>query len=82
MRHLLWAATPTPSPTGDVDPNLVTPGVVGFVVTLGLIVATILLLVSLTRRIRRVNNRADIAARLDAEEAEAAERADDEDTRP
>ena len=72
MLPLLWAATPTPSPTSGVDENLVTPGVVGFLVTLGLIVATILLLISLTRRIRRVNNRALIAERLDAEEAAAA----------
>ncbi|QNO36842.1 hypothetical protein H4J02_10195 [Protaetiibacter sp. SSC-01] len=77
MLPLLWAATPTPSPTSGVDANLVTPGVVGFLVTLGLIVATILLLVSLTRRIRRVNNRALIAERLDAEEAAAAEKDDE-----
>lgn len=77
MRYLLWAATPTPTPTAPFDENLVTPGVVGFVVTLGLIVATILLLVSMTRRVRRVNNRADIQKRLDAEEAAAADQPDD-----
>jgi hypothetical protein len=71
VRHILWAATPTPSPTPSFDENLVTPGVVGFAVTLGLILVTIVLLISLTRRIRRVNMRADIAARLDAEEAAA-----------
>ena len=69
MRHILWAATPTPSPTPTFNPDAVTPGVVGFAVTLGLILVTIVLLISLTRRIRRVNMRADIAARLDAEEA-------------
>ncbi|MBN9139812.1 MAG: hypothetical protein J0H23_03195 [Micrococcales bacterium] len=78
VRHLFWAATPTPTPTLPFDENLVTPGVVGFVVTLGLIVVTIVLLVSMTRRIRRVNNRADIAARLDAEEAAARESDEDE----
>jgi hypothetical protein len=76
--HILWAATPTPTPSPEVDPNLVTPGVIGFLVTLAMIVAVILLLISLTRRIRRVNNRAEIAARLDAEEAAA--RDDDEST--
>jgi len=75
---LLWVATPTPSPTSGIDENLVTPGVVGFSVTLGLILATILLLISLTRRIRRVNNRALIAEQLDAEEAAAAAERDDE----
>ena len=45
MQHILWAATPTPSPSPDFDPNLVTPGVVGFVVTLALIVATIVAIV-------------------------------------
>lgn len=78
MLPLLWVATPTPSPTSGIDENLVTPGVVGFSVTLGLILATILLLISLTRRIRRVNNRALIAEQLDAEEAAAAAERDDE----
>ena len=68
MRHILWAATPTPTPT-PFDPDSVTPGVVGFIVTLALFVLTILILISMTRRIRRVNYRAQIAERLDAEEA-------------
>jgi len=68
----IWAATPTPTPL-PFDANLVTPGVVGFVVTFGLIVATILILIDMNRRTRRVNYKAEIAARLDAEEA-AAER--------
>lgn len=71
MLQFLWAATPTPTPT-PFDENLVTPGVVGFAVTFGLIVATILILIDMTRRTRRVNYKAEIAARLDAEEAAAA----------
>lgn len=70
MRHILLAATPTPTPT-PFDPNLVTPGVIGFVVTLGLILATILILISMNRRVRRVTYRAEIAERLDAEEGAA-----------
>lgn len=66
MLRSLPAATPTPLP---FDPDMVTPGVIGFVATLALILATIVLLVSLNRRIRRVNYRAEIAERLDAEEA-------------
>ena len=72
MLQFLWAATPTPTPT-PFDENLVTPGVVGFIVTFGLIVATILILIDMNRRTRRVNYKAEIAARLDAEEAAAAE---------
>lgn len=72
MLQFLWAATPTPTPT-PFDENLVTPGVVGFAVTFGLIVATILILVDMNRRTRRVTYKAEIAERLDAEEA-AAER--------
>lgn len=74
MLQFLWAATPTPTPT-PVDPNLVTPGVVGFIVTFGLIVATIFLLIDMNRRTRRVTYKAEIAERLDAEEAAAREAA-------
>ena len=69
MRYILWAATPTPTPTPEFDPDLVTPGVVGFIVTLALFVATIVILISMNRRVRRVTYRAEIAERLDAEEA-------------
>jgi UPF0716 family protein affecting phage T7 exclusion len=55
----------------------VTPGVIGFVVTLGLIVATIVILISMNRRVRRVTYRAEIAERLDAEEAAAHPDAED-----
>lgn len=73
--RLLWLETPSPSPS-PVDPNLVTPGVLGFVATLLLILATIVLLFSMNRRIRRVNRRAEIAAQLDAEEAAARDEGD------
>jgi len=69
VRYILWAATPTPTPTPEFDPDLVTPGVVGFIVTLALFVATIVILISMNRRVRRVTYRAEIAERLDAEEA-------------
>ena len=82
MLQLLWTATPTPTPP-PFDANLVTPGVVGFVVTLGLIVATIFILIDMSRRTRRVTYRAQIAERLDAEEAAAAADAEaDADDRP
>lgn len=67
MRHFLWAETPTPA--AEFDANLVTPGVVGFAVTIGIILATMVILLSMNRRVRRVTYRAQIAERLDAEEA-------------
>jgi len=58
---ILWTATPSPEPSlypeynGDV--NLVTPGVVGFVATLFIAVATLLIIVDMNRRVRRVRYR-------------------------
>lgn len=65
-------ATPTPAPTAPgVEPDLVTPGVVGFAVTAIFIVIVILLVVDMTKRMRRVRYRAEarerIAAELDAQ---------------
>jgi len=72
--HFLWTSTPipTPGPAEDFDPNVVTPGVWGFVITFGIVVAVVLLIVDMVRRTRRVNYRAAINEQLDAEEAEAA----------
>lgn len=52
-----------------IDPELVSPGVVGFVATVLVSGLTLLLLLDMVRRMRRVNMRADIKAKLDAEEA-------------
>jgi hypothetical protein len=69
---LLATSTPTPgpSPTAVVgpDPDLVTPGVAGFLVTFLLAVATILLLRSMTYHLRKVRYSPDPAAE-DAETA-------------
>ena len=70
MQWLLRFATPAPEET--VDPNIVTPGVIGFILTFCLAVAVVLLVVDMTRRIRRINYRAQANERLDAEEAAAA----------
>lgn len=68
------AATPSPAPT-PVDENLVTPGVVGFLVTGLFFLAIVLLAVDLGRRIRRVRYREQarqkIAAELDEQLADA-----------
>ncbi|MDY0911068.1 hypothetical protein [Microbacterium sp. CFBP9034] len=76
------AATPTPTPS-MVDPDLVTPGVVGFLAIAFVALAVILLVWDMMRRIRRGRVRADINEELDAEEqaarAVAATETDDED---
>ena len=61
-------ASPVPTPPGfEGDPNLVTPGVVGFIVTFAIAVLTVLLIVDMTRRIRSVRYRAEIRERLESE---------------
>jgi hypothetical protein len=75
--HFLASAVPTPNPTPGTpegfDPNVVTPGVWGFVITFGIVVAVVLLIVDMVRRTRRVNYRAAVNEQLDAEEAAVAE---------
>jgi hypothetical protein len=64
----LLAATPAPSPgttstpVATPDPDLVTPGVAGFLVVFLLAVATILLLRSMTGHLRKVRYSPDPAA--------------------
>jgi hypothetical protein len=69
-------AISTPGPDESLDPNTVTPGVAGFIVTFLLAVAVILLVISMVRRTRRVIHRAAVNEKLDAEEAAAGERGD------
>lgn len=81
-----------PNPVDDplispiqVDENLVTPGVVGFVVTLLVAIGAILLIIDMSRRVRRVRYRGELRERLEEERASAAVgrvEGDDEDSRP
>jgi len=64
-----WAAA-TPAPKAP-NADSVTPGVWGFVITFLVAAATVLLIIDMTRRVRRTRYRAEIAEKLDAE-AEAA----------
>ena len=57
----------------EFDPNTVTPGIWGFVLTFFVMVAVVLLILDMTRRMRRVNMRAQVQEQL-AAEAEAAAR--------
>ena len=54
-------------PAIEVDPNSVTPGVVGFVMTFGVMIAVLLLVLDMVRRVRRVRYRDEINQKLDAE---------------
>ncbi len=54
-----------------INPDLVTPGVVGFIATFFVGVVTVLLVWDMVRRIRRQRYRAEIEAKLDAEQAAA-----------
>jgi hypothetical protein len=93
--HWLTAAVLTgigPNPVDDplippiqIDENLVTPGVIGFVVTLVVALGTILLIIDMMRRVRRVRYRGEVREQLESERASDAERrveGDDEDSRP
>jgi hypothetical protein len=70
MIHFLLnlAATPSPKP---FDENTVTPGWVGFAITFAIGVVTILLVIDMTRRIRRAKYRGEIRERLEAERQDA-----------
>ena len=52
-------------PAIEVDPNSVTPGVIGFIMTFGVMIAVLLLALDMVRRVRRVRYRQEIADRLD-----------------
>jgi hypothetical protein len=52
-------------PAIEVDPNSVTPGFIGFVMTFGVMIAVLLLVIDMVRRVRRVRYRQEIADRLD-----------------
>jgi C4-dicarboxylate-specific signal transduction histidine kinase len=51
------------------DPDSVTPGIVGFIVTFAVAIITVLLIVDMVRRVRRVNLRAQVREELEAEVA-------------
>jgi zona occludens toxin (predicted ATPase) len=55
--------------------------VVGFLVTFAIAVVVVLLVIDMTRRIRRVRYRAEIAEKLDAEQARAADDRPEDDER-
>lgn len=56
-------------PAIEVDPNSVTPGVVGFLATLFVAVGVLVIITDMVRRVRRVRYRSEINEKLDAEAA-------------
>jgi hypothetical protein len=68
-RVIVWLADPSPSPSGAYtgDENLITPGVIGFAVTFLVALATVFLLIDMSRRMRRVRYRSEIREQLEAE---------------
>tara|TARA_R110002051_G_scaffold458_1_gene2018 strand:- start:9603 stop:9989 length:387 start_codon:yes stop_codon:yes gene_type:complete len=73
---ILWTATPSPEPSlypaFEGDPNSVTPGVVGFLATLFIAVAALLIAVDMVRRVRRVRYRELAQDTIRAEQEAAA----------
>jgi uncharacterized membrane protein YcjF (UPF0283 family) len=59
--------SPMPTPTMTVAPELVTPGFVGFAAVVVILVAVVLLILDMNRRIRRVRYREEVRDELDAE---------------
>ncbi len=54
----------------EFDPDTVTPGVWGFVLTFLVMLVVVLLVLDMVRRIRRVNYRAEVREQLEAERLE------------
>lgn len=70
----MLAVNPSPSPVGPPgysgDPNLITPGPWGFAAIFFVAVVTILLLLDMARRIRRVRYREEVRQLLEGEKPE------------
>ena len=65
-------------PPIEVDPVMVTPGVVGFFATFVMAAGAVFLIFDMVRRVRRVRYRAEISERLDREMEERARTQDSE----
>jgi hypothetical protein len=52
-----------------IDPNGVTPGVVGFLITAAVAITSIFLIIDMNRRMRRLRYREEAVANIDAEVA-------------
>ncbi|MGF6821727.1 Na+-transporting methylmalonyl-CoA/oxaloacetate decarboxylase gamma subunit [Microbacterium sp. ZKA21] len=73
MLVLFGSDTPMPTPSMTVNPDDVTPGFVGFAAIVVVLIAVVLLIWDMNRRIRKVRYREEVREELDAEEAAARE---------
>ncbi|WP_406249443.1 hypothetical protein ACI7YT_05420 [Microbacterium sp. M] len=73
MLVLFGSDTPMPTPSMTVDPDSVTPGFAGFAAIVIVLIAVVLLIWDMNRRIRKVRYREEVREELDAEEAAARE---------
>ncbi|RII95877.1 hypothetical protein, partial [Clavibacter michiganensis] len=71
LRVAAAVTTPSPTPSAEFDPDTVSPGPVGFIAIFFVAVMVLLLMVDMTRRIRRTRYREEIRGRLEAEKLEA-----------
>lgn len=71
MLVLFGSDTPMPTPSMTVDPDSVTPGFAGFAAIVIVLLAVVLLIWDMNRRIRKVRYREEVREELDAEEAAA-----------
>lgn len=76
LSAVLLPLTPSPFPEYTGDTDLVTPGVLGFVAIAAVAIATVLLILDMTRRIRRVRYRSEVREKIAAERVDAAEQTD------
>ena len=66
-------STPTPMPAYTGDPNLITPGVVGFIAIFVIAVATVFLLIDMNRRVRRTKYRELVRQQIEEEQKAASD---------
>lgn len=67
------AETGVPSPSGQAVPDsLVTPGWIGFLAIFGIGLATVFLIIDMTRRVRRTRYRGEVREQIERERDEAA----------
>ncbi len=65
-------ATPVPSPSAEFDPNVITPGPLGFTAIALVTIAVVFLIVDMVRRIRRVRYREEVREQIRLEQEQAA----------
>ena len=60
---VVLTTSPSPSSTATLSPSDVSPGLAGFVATFAVVAMTVLLILDMARRIRRIRYREEVRAR-------------------